>query len=308
MFSWAMRRSWCFASWGRWWPISAPSWPWRWWPRPSHRCRGHAAPAAAAQSAHRTTRPMGAGACTILCAIWRWAISMLPREREAVMWRYAQAAVQISQATQAQYLAGGAGALAALARFDIEQPHIDEARRWAAAHAGIAQSDALILADALATQHHRGAALRPAPRAHPAAGARPWRRPPPWRAAGRRPDAQRHRARLYGSRRDPARDPLYRARANQRAGARRSQARKAMPSTRSGTPMPLSAMPGAPSPDRARARERARAGDRYLESHALNTLGYAYVVAGEAYRAIPLIEQGSPARRPPGTGARAAMR
>jgi tetratricopeptide (TPR) repeat protein len=71
-------------------------------------------------------------------------------EYEAVMWRYAQAAVQIAQATQEQYQAGGDDTLAALVRFDTERPHIDEARRWDAAHAGTVAGDTLLVADALA--------------------------------------------------------------------------------------------------------------------------------------------------------------
>lgn len=73
-------------------------------------------------------------------------------EHVAVMWRYAQAAVQIAQATQEQYRAGGEDSLAALVRFDVERPHMDEARRWAASHAGRAEGDALLVADALATR------------------------------------------------------------------------------------------------------------------------------------------------------------
>jgi tetratricopeptide (TPR) repeat protein len=74
-------------------------------------------------------------------------------EWDATWWRYARAAVEITQATQAQYRAGGNDALPALARFDTERPHIDEARHWVSAHAGLPQADALLLADALATQY-----------------------------------------------------------------------------------------------------------------------------------------------------------
>jgi tetratricopeptide (TPR) repeat protein/transcriptional regulator with XRE-family HTH domain len=72
-------------------------------------------------------------------------------EADAAWWRYAWAAVRIAQTVDQQYQIGGDATWAALARFDAEQPHIDAARRWAAAHAGTAAGDALLVADALAT-------------------------------------------------------------------------------------------------------------------------------------------------------------
>jgi tetratricopeptide (TPR) repeat protein/transcriptional regulator with XRE-family HTH domain len=80
-------------------------------------------------------------------------MSEATEERKAVMWRYARAAVQIAQETQAQYLSGGAGVLAALERFDIDRPHIDAARLWASAHAGTRAGDMLLVADARATDN-----------------------------------------------------------------------------------------------------------------------------------------------------------
>jgi tetratricopeptide (TPR) repeat protein len=74
-------------------------------------------------------------------------------ETEVALWRYARAAVQIAQATQDQYVAGGDGALAALARFDAERPHIDAARVWAEAHAGTPDGDRLLWDAAAATRH-----------------------------------------------------------------------------------------------------------------------------------------------------------
>jgi tetratricopeptide (TPR) repeat protein len=71
-------------------------------------------------------------------------------EWDATSWRYAQAAVQISQAAEGQHHAGGGDALAAFALFDADRPHIDAARRWATAHAGMPQADALLVQDALA--------------------------------------------------------------------------------------------------------------------------------------------------------------
>ena len=72
-------------------------------------------------------------------------------EREAVGCRYARAAVDLARATQDHYLTGGDATVVALARFDAERPHIDTARRWAAAHAETAAGDALLVADAIAT-------------------------------------------------------------------------------------------------------------------------------------------------------------
>jgi tetratricopeptide (TPR) repeat protein len=72
-------------------------------------------------------------------------------EWETTMWRFARAAVRIAQEIHDHYLAGGEGMLAALARFDTEAPHINAARHWATSHAGIAEGDALLLADACAT-------------------------------------------------------------------------------------------------------------------------------------------------------------
>lgn len=72
-------------------------------------------------------------------------------ELEMASWRYAQAAVQLAQELQTQFLAGGDAQLAALARFDAERAHFDAARRWASTHAGTPEGDALLLADALAT-------------------------------------------------------------------------------------------------------------------------------------------------------------
>jgi tetratricopeptide (TPR) repeat protein len=73
------------------------------------------------------------------------------REREAVMWRYARAVVQMAQEIQEQFLAGGEGTLAALARFDAERPHLDAGRDWATTHAGIPVGDQLLLDVAAAT-------------------------------------------------------------------------------------------------------------------------------------------------------------
>src|SRR6185295_17982196 len=67
-------------------------------------------------------------------------------EQAATLGRYAQVAVQIAQTTQTLYLAGGADLLAALARFDMERPHIDAAWRWATQHAGAPAADTLLLA------------------------------------------------------------------------------------------------------------------------------------------------------------------
>jgi tetratricopeptide (TPR) repeat protein/DNA-binding XRE family transcriptional regulator len=74
-------------------------------------------------------------------------------ELEATSWRYARAGLQIAQETEAQYLAGGDDVAAAVDRFDAERPHINAARRWAAAHAGTLEGDTMLLEDALATDH-----------------------------------------------------------------------------------------------------------------------------------------------------------
>lgn len=73
-------------------------------------------------------------------------------EQEAVMWRYARAAVQLAQETQAQYAVGGEEVLAALARFDAERPHIDAGRGWATEHAGTPEGDRLLVDDAVAAR------------------------------------------------------------------------------------------------------------------------------------------------------------
>jgi tetratricopeptide (TPR) repeat protein/transcriptional regulator with XRE-family HTH domain len=72
-------------------------------------------------------------------------------ELEAVGWRYARAVVQIARAIQDQYLAGGDGVLAALARFDTERAHIDAARAWMSQYAGTVAGDTLLRDEALAT-------------------------------------------------------------------------------------------------------------------------------------------------------------
>ncbi len=92
----------------------------------------------------------------------RWRLHDLVRdfargEQEArsewatAMGRYAQAAVQTALAIQELHGAGGAGALAALARFDQERPHLDAARDWLAGRAGQPDSDAMLVQEALAT-------------------------------------------------------------------------------------------------------------------------------------------------------------
>lgn len=73
-------------------------------------------------------------------------------ETEAVMWRYAQAAIAITQTTRDQYRAGGEEMLAALAQFDTERPHIDAGQHWATAHVGTPQGDRLLLDLVLATR------------------------------------------------------------------------------------------------------------------------------------------------------------
>jgi tetratricopeptide (TPR) repeat protein/transcriptional regulator with XRE-family HTH domain len=80
-----------------------------------------------------------------------WRYLEAAGELDATAWRYARAAVQIAEETQAQYQAGSDNVLAALARFDAERPHIDAARLWATAHTDTAAGDALLLADAQAT-------------------------------------------------------------------------------------------------------------------------------------------------------------
>ena len=69
-------------------------------------------------------------------------------EADATWWRYAHAAVQIEQDLHEQYLAGGDGVRASLARFDAERAHIDAARWWAATGAGMPHSEQLLLDDA----------------------------------------------------------------------------------------------------------------------------------------------------------------
>lgn len=71
---------------------------------------------------------------------------------EAAQWRYAEAAVRIAQATQAQYAAGGEGVLQALAQFDLEQPHLEAARAWAEAHTETPRGDRLLVELAVATR------------------------------------------------------------------------------------------------------------------------------------------------------------
>jgi tetratricopeptide (TPR) repeat protein/transcriptional regulator with XRE-family HTH domain len=72
-------------------------------------------------------------------------------ERTAALERYAQAAITIAREIHTQYLAGDDQALAALARFDRERPHIDAARQWATTMAGSPVGDALLVTDAIAT-------------------------------------------------------------------------------------------------------------------------------------------------------------
>jgi tetratricopeptide (TPR) repeat protein/transcriptional regulator with XRE-family HTH domain len=67
-------------------------------------------------------------------------------EAGAAARRYAQAAVQIAQAIETQYLAGGDDLLAALAWFDTERPHVNAAWHWALRHAGEPEADRLLLA------------------------------------------------------------------------------------------------------------------------------------------------------------------
>ena len=67
------------------------------------------------------------------------------------MWRYTRAVVALARNIQAQYLAGGEGAVTALARFDAERLHLDAAWRWATNRAGTLDGDRLLLDVALAT-------------------------------------------------------------------------------------------------------------------------------------------------------------
>lgn len=67
------------------------------------------------------------------------------------MWRYADSAVRTAATIQDQYFAGGEAATLALARFDAERPHLDAARRWAAAHPGTEHGDRLLVAEAEAS-------------------------------------------------------------------------------------------------------------------------------------------------------------
>jgi tetratricopeptide (TPR) repeat protein len=76
---------------------------------------------------------------------------LMADELTAATWRYARTAIQVAQSAHAHYLSGEAGVLAGLAQFDLERPHIDAARHWAAAHAGTPAGDTLLLADAAAT-------------------------------------------------------------------------------------------------------------------------------------------------------------
>ncbi|HET8660193.1 MAG TPA: tetratricopeptide repeat protein [Micromonosporaceae bacterium] len=67
------------------------------------------------------------------------------------MWRYAEAAVGVAAATQEQFQSGDEEAALALARFDLDRPHLDTARRWAVAHAGTDRADRLLVAEAEAS-------------------------------------------------------------------------------------------------------------------------------------------------------------
>lgn len=72
-------------------------------------------------------------------------------ELSETMWRYAEASVGVAAAVQEQFQSGGEAAAQALARFDLDRPHLDEARRWMAAHAGTERADRLLVAEAEAT-------------------------------------------------------------------------------------------------------------------------------------------------------------
>jgi tetratricopeptide (TPR) repeat protein len=74
-------------------------------------------------------------------------------EHEAMIWHYAHAAVQSAQELHDQYLAGGDGVQASLARFYAERTHINAAWAWGIAHAGMPDGDSLLVAVALATTH-----------------------------------------------------------------------------------------------------------------------------------------------------------
>jgi tetratricopeptide (TPR) repeat protein len=67
------------------------------------------------------------------------------------MWRYAETATRLAQNIHELHEAGGDKAAAALARFDLERPHIDAARAWATANAGHPDADRLLVADSLFT-------------------------------------------------------------------------------------------------------------------------------------------------------------
>ncbi|HEU4324286.1 MAG TPA: helix-turn-helix transcriptional regulator [Roseiflexaceae bacterium] len=74
-------------------------------------------------------------------------------ETEAVRRRYAYAAVPLAQKLHKQYLAGGAKASAARARFDAERPHLEAAWTWANTHTDAAEGAYILLTTALATTH-----------------------------------------------------------------------------------------------------------------------------------------------------------
>ncbi|HEU4327855.1 MAG TPA: tetratricopeptide repeat protein [Roseiflexaceae bacterium] len=72
-------------------------------------------------------------------------------ETAATRWRYVQAVVHLAQALNVRYETGGDESLTALAQFDIERPHIDEAYRWATEHRGTPEGDRLLLDAVMAT-------------------------------------------------------------------------------------------------------------------------------------------------------------
>jgi tetratricopeptide (TPR) repeat protein/transcriptional regulator with XRE-family HTH domain len=74
----------------------------------------------------------------------RWQLEAAG-EAEAAQWRYARAAVAITQDIQEEYLAGGEKALLALARFDAERAHFDAGCLWAQLHARTTAGDLLLL-------------------------------------------------------------------------------------------------------------------------------------------------------------------
>ena len=73
-------------------------------------------------------------------------------EVDAAQWRYARAVVSTVQGVQERYLRGGDDALASLAEFDRERPHLDAAWQWALAHAATPDGDRLLVAVVQATQ------------------------------------------------------------------------------------------------------------------------------------------------------------